>query len=168
MIENLKLTKKQEEERFKTDKEGKAIATVFFNHFGFSMTATTDEFNRLDGAFEASGKVYGVEVKWLSTDRYYEHDDILIAKDKYEYSIGEGKEASGLERTFKFDYTKTEDGIIAFTTDFSNCEGMKTKTLWLPIGNYKGAPKKPTDVYPVPRSKAKKWKITDEKIEQIL
>lgn len=155
------------EKRFEKDKEGKQIATVFFNSFGYSMTATTDTFNSLDGAFNADGRVYGVEVKWLSNDRYCKYDDIIIAKNKYDYSIGKGKEESALTRTFKVDYTKVDDGIILFTTDFSNCEWLTPVWMLLPTGNYEGAPKEWQMAYKVPRSRAKKWKITDGKVEQI-
>lgn len=155
------------EQRFKTDKEGKELAYNFFKHFGYTVTATTNEYDHLDGSFQAlDGTIIGLEVKNLSMDRYLEYDDILIAQDKYEYAMGPAIDISGLSLTVKFDYVNTSDGIIVFVTRFQDVEGEPIY-IPMPIGNYPNAPKRKMPMYSVPRSKSKVYKITEEKIVRI-
>ena len=156
-----------EKDRMETDAEGKQIATDFFKHFGYVVTATTEPMNRLDGLFNTEIGICGLEVKNMSVERYTKYDDILIAADKYEYSTTNGRQASGLVTTFKFDYVKTDCGIICLITNFDKCKGLAPLPLPLPTGNYKDAPKKWQLVYQVPRQEAHKWLITNDKIERL-
>ena len=158
-----------EEERFDTDAEGKQIAFDFLKHFGFVLTATTEEMNHLDGSFNTKkGKRVGVEVKHMSEDRYTKYNDIPIADDKYIFSQGQGKEASGLVATYKFDYVKADDGgIFVFTTPFEECAKYPAILVDWPIANYKGAPTKPQWIHFIPRRRANKWLIANGKIEQL-
>lgn len=155
--------------RFITDEEGKALVSQFYYNFGWAFTATTDTFNHLDGRFTTNtGDIVGLEVKNMSMDRYTKYDDILIAADKYEYASNKGKIVSGLTDSVKFDYVKVNSStIIVMITRFSAADGKKPKWKYMPIGNCKGAPKKWQLMYSVPRSRAKKYKITDGKIERM-
>lgn len=152
--------------RFDTDIEGKEIAHNFFKNWGFEVTATTDTFDHLDGAFiSKDGEMIGVEVKNMGIDRYEHFNDILIATNKYEYSIGEGKVRSGLTETIKFDYTKVDDGIIVFVTRFSYADTTKKPiSLYVPNEHTDNANYSWQQFYSIPRSKAKKYKITEKEI----
>ena len=154
-----------EKDRMETDEEGKQIAADFFKHFGYVVTATTYENDRLDGAFNTKIGIIGLEVKNMSVDRYTNYNDIPIAANKYDYSINDGKMASGLTKTFKLDYVKTEDGIVCMITDFAKCKLYKPQLKNWPIGNYKGAPKRPQWIHFIPREEMRsKWLITNNKI----
>lgn len=157
-----------EQERFITDEEGKELAAKICEYFGVTMTATTDTFNCLDGAYATNdGRIIGVEVKNMDTDRYEKYDDILIAKNKYDYASNKGKSDSGLTESVKIDYTKFGNSTVVFVTNFSAADGLEPIWKFMPIENVPNAPKKWQQMYEVPRTKARKYKITDGIIERI-
>lgn len=159
---------KDDNERFVTDEEGKALATWFYQQYGWVVTATTDTFNHLDGKFtNCNGDIIGLEVKNMGTDRYEKYNDILIADDKYQYATNEAKRISGLTDSVKFDYVNLGHSTIVFVTRFSAADGLKPIDIWMPTENTPNAPKKRQQMYSVPRYMAKKYKITDGKIERI-
>lgn len=158
-----------ETDRFITDEEGKALVSQFYSNFGWAFTATTDTFNHLDGRFTTNtGDIVGLEVKNMSMDRYTKYDDILIAADKYEYASNEGKTVSGLTDSVKFDYVKVDSSTtIVMITRFSAADGLTPIEKYMPVENTPNAEKKKQWMYIVPRSRAKKYKITDGKIERM-
>jgi hypothetical protein len=164
--------------RFITDEEGKQIAYDMCAYFNMALTATTDTYNHLDGKFKTkNGNTWGMEVKNMGTDRYDEWDDILIAKDKYNYATNEGKTVSGLTDSIKIDYVKFNDekpedmavrlkygfekgDVIAFITKFSYAQGCEIVWPKAPTKHTPNAPKKKQPFYSVPREKAIKYKLT--------
>lgn len=157
-----------EQERFITDEEGKELARWFYSQYGWVVTATTDTFNHLDGKFtNSNGDIIGLEVKNMGTNRYEKYDDILIAKDKYDYASNEAKILSGLTDSVKFDYVNLGHSTIVFITRFSAADGLEPIKRLMPTENTPNAAKKEQLMYEVPRSKAKKYKITDGIIERI-
>lgn len=154
--------------RFITDAIGKEKASKFFQHWGMTVTATTDTFNHLDGKFtDCNGDIIGLEVKNMGADRYYKYNDILIAKDKYDYATNKAKSISGLTESVKFDYVDFGYATIVYVTRFSAADGLKPIWRYMPIENTPNAPKKWQQMYSVPRWKAKKYVITKDNVERI-
>lgn len=146
-----------------TDIKGKMLASqVIKCTLGVEFHPTEDEFNILDGWFEYKGKNYGLEIKNMCEGRYFKFNDVLIAPNKYEYSIGEGKEASGLTATYMFNYIELEDQTKILITNFDNCQTARTITFLAPKCHKEDAEREEMPFYSIPRTKARKYTIIDD------
>lgn len=150
-----------------TDEIGKGIAHQLFDWLGSEFQETTEEYDILDGRFNYNGKVYGVEIKYVSPKRYTKYDDIIIATNKYEYSIGEGKVRSGLTATYMLTYTPMKDETICMLVPFTKCLPSRKITKFAPNHHTENTTYSNHPFYSVPRSEARKFKITKEEIIEI-
>jgi len=150
-----------------SDRQGKDIALKLFNWLGSTFQETKDEYDMLDGSFQVDGKVYGVEIKYVSPLRYTKYDDIIIASNKYDYSIGEGKVKSGLTTSYMMTFTPMDNETICMLVPFTHCLPNRKITKYAPDHHTWNATYSNHDFYSIPRSEARKFKITKEQIIEI-
>lgn len=138
------------------DEKCKEAAIKFLREeYGYNLIPTDDEFNNLDGLIQYHGKNYGIEFKGVSVYRYNKYDDVMVEKLKYDYSIGEGKEASGLCHSYFITMTEFDDRWESYIVNFKQCEGREIRTIKVPESSSPEAKYIWKEFYSIPRKEAK-------------
>lgn len=153
-----------------TDTLGKQIASQVLEQIhGTILHVTKEEKNRLDGWFKYKGNNYGLECKYADDcERFYDYPTMLIAKNKYDYSIGQGKDISGLTTTYMMYFTVLPNGDAdIYIGNFSECQNIKWEWMWMPKTHKQNTEYHWVKMYKVELSKAKHYKIKDNKVIEI-
>lgn len=152
-----------------TDTLGKQIASQVLEQIhGTILHVTKEEKNRLDGWFEYNGKIYGLEVKSADNDLFYGFPTMLIAKNKYDYSIGQGKEISGLTTTYMLRFTVLPNGDTDLhVCNFDVCQRIKPELMRMPNNHKPNSGHHLEYMYKVPLSLARHFEIIDNKVIEI-